>query len=223
MLTPFFPNKKAVDHGHPLPQGMHLPHCTANVQLQLHLGPVFAKRMKRMFGYISEITLSECDGAPTPAQVQVVALAPWRYGQTSIENGRSWIYTRVNAFASKALFAKVAQVRTFSAPLIFGLHFHSVRVLHMGQPVMGFCEPSSGDSKSAQLVGWDVSTPDDWKAMSPNSCPRAWGLNMDAIYATPPMSGESFAHTRMPHVSRGCFCSGPVAGSYALPLNRRIR
>ena len=59
-------------------------------QTQLKLAPFFAKKMRRIFGYIVEITLSEGDGTETPAQLQIVSRIPGKYGQSRLELERSW-------------------------------------------------------------------------------------------------------------------------------------
>ena len=108
---------------------------------------------------------------------------------------------RVQAFVSKALFSQPAQV------------------IKLGSCITGFTEMTSGPSKSCQLVGWDVCSLADWRTVSPNTAPAHFDLNMDAVFATPQLSGENFGYTRLPHVSHGVFCSGPIGGSYALPSN----
>ena len=82
---------------------------------------------------------------------------------------------------------------------------------------MGFLEPTSGDTKSCQLVGWDVSSVEAWRAVSPNTVPAAMDLNMDSLFCCPQLSGGNFAYTRLPHVSHGVFAAGPVQGTYAIP------
>ena len=42
---------------------------------------------------------------------------------------------------------------------------------------------------------------------------------MDSIFVIPQMSGVSFAYTRLPHVSHGVFCAGPIGGTFAVPPN----
>ena len=81
---------------------------------------------------------------------------------------------------------------------------------------MGFLEPTSGDTKSCQLVGWDVSSIEAWRAVAPNTAPAAMDLNMDSLFCCPQLSGENFAYARLPHVSHGVFAAGPVQGTYAL-------
>ena len=41
-------------------------------------------------------------------------------------------------------------------------------------------------------------------------------MNMDNAYLLPKLSAENFAYTRLPHLSHGIFCSGPIAGTLAL-------
>ena len=88
--------------------------------------------------------------------------------------------------------------------------------------MVGFCEPSSGDDKICQLVGWDTCEPDFWKAASPNTVPAAFDLNSDAIYVIPQLSAENFSYMRVPHVSHGVFAAGPITGTYALPRARLV-
>ena len=104
---------------------------------------------RMMFGYVAEIKLSSGDGTDTPAQLHVVCRIPWRYGVTSagvalkflsifwkfaefspFERDFSWLYVRVQAFASKALFASAATV------------------VKMGSCLSVFAEPTSGSPKS---------------------------------------------------------------------------
>ena len=73
----------------------------------------------------------------TPSQLQVVSKAPWLFGASTSETEDSYIFVRIQAFLSKAVFAH--------APAV---------CLRVGLPVVGFLEPSSGSAKSAQLVGW---------------------------------------------------------------------
>ena len=82
---------------------------------------------------------------------------------------------------------------------------------------MGYCELSSGATKSCQIVGWDTCTLDNWRQFAPNTVPSAFDLNTDAAYVTPQLSGGSFDYMRLPHVSHGVFEAGPIGGTYALP------
>ena len=77
---------------------------------------------------------------------------------------------------------------------------------------MGFIEPSSGDSKSAQLVGWDTCSLEYWRAASPNTAPAGFDINMDAVYCLPQLSGENFLYMRLPHVS--CVVYFPASFSW---------
>ena len=65
-----------------------------------------------------------------------MTMIPWRYGTTVGEGGPSFLLVRVNAFISRAFF------RT------------PVQVLAVGDPVVGYIEPTNGKSLSAQLVSW---------------------------------------------------------------------
>ena len=178
-LTPFLRTAVGLNGALPLPTGLELVRAPDDSQTQLKLTPFFALKNRMMFGYVAEIKLSSGDGTDTPAQLQVVCRIPWRYGVTSagaalkfltifgnsrnfspFERDFSWIYVRVQAFASKALFASAATI------------------VKLGSCVSGFAEPTSGSSKSCQLVGWDVIQPADWKILSPSTFPVQMDINI---------------------------------------------
>ena len=150
----------------PLSRCITLSRCAANNQLQLSLAETFARRFRKAYGYIAEIKLglaffpddpkyletknfgvnfvgqgekvnsNSGEGCSAPAQLQAVTMIPWRSGTTAGETLASFVYVRINAFVSKALF-------------------HTpVQVLAVGEPFVGFAEPTNGDSQSAQLVSW---------------------------------------------------------------------
>ena len=162
---------------------------------------------------MAEIKLTSGDGTETPAQLQLVTRIPWKYGVTAQETATSWVLVRVQAFVSKALFAKAAQI------------------VKLGSCVMGFAEPSHGKDVSCQLVGWDVVSLDDWRLQSQLTMPAQFDLisnrghtflslflvNMDNVFCLPQLSAVNFTYTRLPHVSHGVFCSGPIGGTYAVP------
>ena len=66
------------------------------------------------------------------------------------------------------------------------------------------------------MVGWDISSYEEWKAAAPNTVPPAVDLNMDKLFCCPQLSGDNFSYTRLPHVSHGVFAAGPIQGTYAL-------
>ena len=160
-LTPFLRADTAgLEAVLPLPTGLQLVRSPDEKQIQLRVAPFFARKMKRVFAYIAGILLTDGEGADTPAQLQLVSRAPWRYGPHKAETGTSWCLVRINAFVSKSLFRAPAQI------------------LKLGACVEGFAEPTSGASKSAQLVGWDVTSLGTWRACSPSTAPAAFDLNM---------------------------------------------
>ena len=201
LLTPYLPLGVDPTEALPLPSGISLQRSPAGGrQLQLVLAPNFAVKWRRAFGYVGDLQLTDGEGTDTPAQLQVVIKAPWKYGSTSAETENSWTYARVQAFVSKSLFSTPAQVvKGFicrESIFSFSWHIHC-----LGTCVTGFIEPSSGDSKSAQLVGWDVCSFDHWRAMAGTTVPNNWEFNMDAIFVLPQLSGTNFDYTRLPHVS----------------------
>ena len=111
-LTPFVRNTHDLTGALPLPEGLSLqrPPDKVGHQIQLRVAPLFAKKMKRTFGYIAEMKLTDGEGSDTPAQLQVVTRVPWRYGQTAAETECSWLMVRIQAFTSKALFDAPARV-----------------------------------------------------------------------------------------------------------------
>ena len=92
---------------------------------------------------------------------------------------------------------------TSLSPLPFSFEMGTPFYIKLGDGVMGFIEPSSGDCKSAQLVGWDTCSIETWRAISPNTIPAGWDINMDAVYCLPQLSGENFNYMRLPHVFFG--------------------
>ena len=111
-----------------------------------------------LFIQVAEIKLTSGDGTETPAQMQLVTRAPWKYGVSTRETNSSWVLVRIQAFVSKALFAKPAQI------------------VKLGDCVLGFTEPSNGNDRSCQLVGWDVVEPAEWRLMSGLTMPNYFDL-----------------------------------------------
>ena len=115
VLTPHLRIRSDVSDVLPLPAGLTLirsPDAVHNAQLRM--APFFARKMKRVFGYVAEILLIEGDGAASPAQLQVVIKIPWRYGSTSRETEASRMLTRLIAFTSKALFEDATRINMYT-------------------------------------------------------------------------------------------------------------
>ena len=142
----------------PLPTGLALQRTPQGAQIQLKAEPFFASKLRRLFGYVGEITLTGGEGADTPAQLQVITRAPWKFGRTAAEPGRSWIFALVQAFAPKAVFSSGA------------------KVVKLGSRISGFAEPSSGTAKSCQLVGWDTCSLGEWRASATQAIPVSFDL-----------------------------------------------
>lgn len=121
------------------------------------------------------------DPAVTGAQLQVVTMVPFKYGITSSEaSRRSWVFCRIQAFASQAAFSK------------------GNSLVCVGGPVVGFVEPTNKGPKSAQLTGWSKTSLEFWRLSSPDSPPIRFDLNPNAIYCLPQLSGAGFAYLRPP-------------------------
>ena len=159
LMTPFLDKVDTAADVLPLPKGISLSLCGENDQLRISLSEVYAKRFRRAYGYIGEIKLellylgrfyflpdafwvgpdvhlTDGEGTSTPAQLQLVVQIPWRFGNSPAETTASHIFVRVQAFVSRA---------AFTSP---------VQRLAVGDPVVGYLEPTNGPSKSAQLVSW---------------------------------------------------------------------
>ena len=236
-LTPHLQASEGLNEILPLPSGLHLmrPPDKKESQIQLRVAPFFARKLRRIFvwgkvffgentfapfGCVAEITLTDGEGADTPAQLQIVTRIPWRYGTNVRETGLSWILVRVQAFVSKALFDSPARVVLCAPPLFFSFSVSFSRAhprIKLGHCVSGFCEPTNGDTKSCNIVGWDTCSLDMWRACSPTTAISAFDLNMDAVFRIPQLSGVNFGYKRLPHVSHGVFSAGPIGGSFALP------
>ena len=115
-LTPFVRNTHSLEGALPLPAGLSLIRSPDSLghQIQLKVAPLFAKKMRRTFGYIAEIKLTDGEGCDNPAHLQIVTKVPWRYGPSAAETETSWVFIRIQAFTSKALFDAPARVDVLS-------------------------------------------------------------------------------------------------------------
>ena len=220
-LTPFLHTAVGLRTALPIPNGLKLIRPPDDKQTQLVAEPYFARKMRRAFGYVSEIVLTSGEGADTPAHLQVVCKIPWKYGSTADASSPSWILARLQAFASDALFPRKSQI------------------VKLGSCIVGYCEPTSGDFASCQLVGRGACSPLDWAQLSPMTIPPSYDLNIaafgslypaftpfrstwpkiisEAVFAAPQLIGQNFTYTRLPHVSHAIFSSPPIGGAYAVP------
>ena len=139
----------------PVPSGFSFARGSnlGKLQLQLTLDGAYARRYRWVFGYVGDIQLAvEARGTATPTQLTIVAMIPWRYGNDAkIETEDSFIFCRIDAFASKALLTIGGRILSFPTPIFAS---DPAVIIRVGDPVSGFLEPSPGDSKSAQLTGW---------------------------------------------------------------------
>ena len=72
LLAPHLDGFEAAGDALPLPRGMTIAKCADNGQLQLVLADAYARRLRRVFGYVGEVKLSSGEGTVTPAQLQVI-------------------------------------------------------------------------------------------------------------------------------------------------------
>ena len=127
-------------------------------------------------------------------------MLPWRFG--GIEEYDSFIFVRVTAFASRALFASSADM------------------ISIGDPLVGFLEPSSGETANAQLVSWRKASFEEWRFTSANTMPPSpWNFSSDIIFMIPQLSANNLFYTRLPKALatfavplRFPLCFSPVFG-----------
>ena len=111
---------------------------------------------------------------PPPTHLEIIATCPWRYGDSPDGREDSFMFAKVQAFAGKAAFSTPAK-----------------RVA-LGEPVVGFLEPSAGLSKSAHLVVWDAAPLLGWKlSYSHTRPPSPWDLNPDTLYVIPQLAATN--------------------------------
>ena len=104
-----------------------------------------------------------------------------KYGLTSSEAAyRSWVFCRIQAFASQAAFPD------------------GDSLVRVGDPVVGCVEPTNRKPKSAQLTARPKTTPEFWRLSTPASFPIRFELDHNAIYCLPHLSAEGFAYTWPP-------------------------
>ena len=116
----------------------------------------------------------------TPALLQLVVKVPWRYGQNPLEKENSFVYCRINLFASQAAFNGCG------------------RLIRVGDPVTGFVEPTSGDANSAQAIAWDIVDPALWKLSAPATVPAIFELNPNVLFRIPQLAADNFLYVRFP-------------------------
>ena len=145
--------------------------------------------------------ISDGEGTLTPAHVQVIVKVPWRFGSSQAETRASFVWVRINAFISKALFTT------------------PVRALQVGEPIVGFVEPTNGDSKSAQLVSWSPTDLDTWRCQAAASFPNYWETHVDALFPIPQLHSANFEYLRPPHLHAGIFVAPHLSTVLSTPSN----
>ena len=107
-----------------------------NHQLQLAVGRRELPNYKLVYGFVGSMEDSKLmEDTCTPVILQVVVKLPYRFGKTEAEFRDSWVFARVNAFASRACLAK------------------SFEAVTLGTPITGVLDCTNSDYRSAQLVG----------------------------------------------------------------------
>ena len=99
-----------------------------------------AKRFRNVFGYVAFINPAGSRGTVSPFCAQVALKIPYKFGSSPCEEKFSFIYVRLNAFASRACVGGTYQ------PLC------------MGSVVRGLIEKADIDYDTAQLVAWSCAS-----------------------------------------------------------------
>ena len=79
LVTPHLDMKAGPADVFPLPRGMSIARSDVNNQLQLVLTDGYTRRMRRAYGFVGEIKLSDGEGTLTPAHLQIITMVHWRY------------------------------------------------------------------------------------------------------------------------------------------------
>ena len=196
----------------PTPTGMQFLHNTARKKLQVVLDDSFARRLRRVHGFVAEIQLSvdghgdvfppgylllllnfSClvsffislsppRGSPTPGALQVLVMLHWRYGDSVTDQHDIFVYCRVTAFIAKS--ASPCPARCVK----------EVRNPH-------------------RLWGRDRVDIATWKAIAPNTSPPPppWGFSGDSIFMIPQLGDTDFVYGRVPNIN-----SAPLAPPHLL-------
>ena len=154
---------------------------TIEKQLCATVDKISALRFRLAYGYVSSIKATDSFDAGSPFCAQVILRLPYRFGVTAHEAQNSWIFCRVNAFASCACLPSSAQ---------------AVRV---GMPVCGLVAKSSKTYETAQLVARPTATAEDWKLLSRDTFPfMGLELSIRDIYRLPALHRKNFPYPAHP-------------------------
>ena len=184
----------------PLPSDWKL--STIEKQLCVTVDKISALRFRLAYGYISSIKVTDSFDTGSPFCAQVILRLPYRFGVTAHETQNSWVFCRVNAFASCACLPSSAQ---------------AVRV---GMPVCGLVAKSSKTYETAQLAGWSTTTAEDWKLLSRDTFSfMGLELSIQDVYRLPALRQKYFPYPAQPpsfglHLS---FASRQLTCGYGSP------
>ena len=82
----------------------------------------------------------------------------------------------------------------------------------LGDPLVGFLGPSSGDTANAQLVSWRKASFEEWRMTAENTIPASpWDLSSDVAFMPPQLSDANLFYTRLPHALSTFVASPPVS------------
>ena len=104
-----------------------------------------------------------------------------------------------------------------SRPRVFAT---SVCAIKIGDPIAGYCEPTNGGPKSAQMASWGKTAVckmadffsafypfglDTWQRIDPKKYPTSWEYNQDSLYVQPHLHIDCFIYLLLPRLNAACF------------------
>ena len=92
-------------------------------------------------------------------------------------------------------------------------------MISLGDPLVGFLEPSSGDTANAQLVSWRKASFEEWRMAAENTIPAPpWDFSSDVVFTIPQLSAANLFYTRLPH-SLSTFSAPPPVSTVFSPYS----
>ena len=242
LLTPHLGGIAGQAYLLPLPPGMTLNKIDVDGQPQIGLGDSFARRMRRVFGYIGEIELYELlvlgsqdvvtmlAKAKEPRQLRNVKSFARCLGVAApplmtlilatFQGGSSFRHPRLFRFAIQVSKAGGASCRVLRAEN-GGLTRHNMSSA-TPEPLINFpfrifyhsVLTTTGIESTHRPFLRDLSVLEK-VSVYPSTC----GLNQDSRYVTPQLRGDRFQYLRLPYVNVACFSAPFLSTVWAAPPN----
>ena len=146
------------------------------VRSQLLIEPGIAEfaLSKACYGFVASIAEASCDDTASPLCFQIILKLPFNYGASEGEYKQSWAFARLNAFPSNCISRCVSAPQFFSLLSFFRLRLthislpNPIGAITVGDAVKVLLSPADSDYKSANLLGWKQTSPQERRAASPH-------------------------------------------------------